>query len=150
MATFCTVNSTSSYSNNFFIPLEKRQYCEDLFAFKNILVYPLCHVMLALFIILFIITISGQIKEDYRWIILNSIVLNISLGCYIEIHTLFFAQQSQLFEPNNILNLIFYLYIFSSSLMFSCSLESFFKYVFSKFLPIFFHHENFNRFYFHF
>ena len=108
---YCSSNSTISF-DFYGIDLDPDLfvYCETMVYVRQISYLPLLSIMNILCIILLIITLSGQIKEDYKYFIFNSVILNLLFGGYMEVWTIFFSANN-MFDLSETLNSIFYQYI---------------------------------------
>uniref|UniRef100_A0A914E6L8 Uncharacterized protein n=1 Tax=Acrobeloides nanus TaxID=290746 RepID=A0A914E6L8_9BILA len=85
---------------------------------RNSICLPIQYLMVFLSLLLILIIISGQIKEDYKYFILNTITLNLLYGAYMIIYTVFFSAKYEL-NFGNPFTQFFVLYT-SDLAIFSC------------------------------
>lgn len=113
---FCSSNISLGYFDS--IPLSTGQtaFCYQMVAIRNTMFYPLAHLMLIVYLIVFSITISGQIKEDFKYFLLNLAIFILILCAYLGIYLLMFSGK---FDPTNIWTIIYFRYV-SDLFIFSC------------------------------
>jgi hypothetical protein len=121
---YCSLNTSLLFVP--FVSPEKQGFCEEMMEIRNVIYSLASHIMLILYLVLFIISISGQIKEDYRWFILNSIIINIIMSCFNEVF---------IFFPETV-STQFYVYFYINYL----SLISCFQIALNRFLYMYFTH----------
>lgn len=100
------VSNTSDYKGIYLDGI-RIQLCYDLVYVRTVSYIPIVSVMNILCFITLLITISGKIKEDYKYFIFNSAALNLSFGVFMEIYAIFVHEA---LDMNDTVTNIFYQY----------------------------------------
>lgn len=108
---FCSPNASLGFFYNISLDFNRTIYCHDMIAVRN-LIYPLLlHLLIFFGLIIFLVSFSVEIKEHFKYFILNGITIALLYGFYMDIYTLFFAQTIP-FDFGLAINQIFHTYTY--------------------------------------
>src|SRR3569623_806207 len=108
---FCSPNASLGFFYNISLDFNRTIYCHDMIAVRNLIYTPLLHLLIIFGLIIFLVSYSVEIKEHFKYFILNGITIALLYDFYMDIYTLFFAQTIP-FDFGLAINQIFHTYTY--------------------------------------
>lgn len=109
-STFCSGDPLGYFAITKFFTIN-HEFCEIMAHTKNVIYFPINHILFILYSTLLVISLSIEIKEDFKWLIFNATLINFIFSCYNEIYIFFLSDQYELTDTTYIPNWIFHSYI---------------------------------------